>query len=226
MKNKKNIASLMEHILLLAATVILFVLMHLYATAVYAAKQTFDPEKWENPVYEQATFAAGCFWCVESEFEAIKGVVDVVSGYTGGHVKDPSYQQVSGHDTGHAEAVRILYDPAVISYQKLLEAFWNIHDPTQVGGQGVDQGPQYRSVIFYHTDTQKELAEAARKTVTASAKFKKSITTAIEPASEFYPAEDYHQDYNTKRGVTYKSVFEQGGESTTMKKRRFWGLFE
>ncbi len=217
----------MENIVLLVATFVLFVLMQLYATTpANAAAQTFDKEQWDNPAYQQATFAGGCFWCVESEFEAIKGVVDVVSGYTGGHVKNPTYQQVSGHDTGHAEAVRVLFDPNIVSYEKLLEAFWNIHDPTQVGGQGVDTGPQYRSVIFTHTPEQKALAETAKASVEASRRFKKPLTTSVEPSVEFYPAEDYHQDYNTKRGVTYKSVFELEGKSTTLKKRGFWGIFE
>lgn len=169
---------------------------------------------------EVATFAAGCFWCVESEFQAIDGVKEVVSGYTGGTVDNPSYEQVSGHHTGHYEAVRIAYDPRVLSYEKLLEAFWLIHDPTQSNGQGVDIGPQYRSAIFYRNDAQKEAAEAAKKK--AAGQFSKPIATAILPAGTFYKAEDYHQDYYAKHGVEYKSVFELGGESTTMKKRKGW----
>ena len=169
-----------------------------------------------------ATFAAGCFWCVESEFQAIDGVKEVVSGYTGGSVDNPSYEQVSGHDTGHYEAVRVAYDPKIISYEKLLEAFWLIHDPTQSNGQGVDIGPQYRSVIFYHNDTQKAAAETSKSAADASGKFIKPIATQILPAGTFYKAEDYHQDYYAKHGVEYKSVFELGGQSTTMKKRKSW----
>lgn len=169
---------------------------------------------------EVATFAAGCFWCVESEFQAIDGVREVVSGYTGGEVENPSYEQVSGHNTGHFEAVRVVYDPKTLSYEKLLEAFWLIHDPTQANGQGVDIGPQYRSAIFYHNEAQKAAAEAAKQQ--AAGQFPKPIATQILPASPFYSAEDYHQDYYAKKGIEYKSVFELGGESTTMKKRRGW----
>lgn len=176
---------------------------------------------------EQATFAAGCFWCVESEFQAIKGVKEVISGYTGGTIENPSYEQVSGHDTGHYEAVSVIYDPNILSYEKLLEAFWLIHDPTQPDGQGVDIGPQYRSVIFYHNEAQKAAAGASKAAADASGKFKRPIATQILPAGTFYQAESYHQDYYAKHGVEYKSVFEQGGESTTMKKRRGWfgGIF-
>ena len=169
-----------------------------------------------------ATFAAGCFWCVESEFQAIDGVKEVVSGYTGGAVENPSYEQVSGHHTGHYEAVRIAYDPKVLSYEKLLDAFWLIHDPTQSNGQGVDIGPQYRSVIFYRNDAQKAAAEKSKAAADASGKFSKPIATQILPAGAFYKAEDYHQDYYAKHGVAYKSVFDLGGESTTMKKRKGW----
>lgn len=169
---------------------------------------------------EVATFAAGCFWCVESEFQAIDGVKEVISGYTGGAVKNPSYEQVSGHGTGHYEAVRVAYDPKVVPYEKLLEAFWLIHDPTQKDGQGVDIGPQYRSAIFYQNDAQKAAAEAAKNK--AAGQFSKPIATAILSARTFYKAEDYHQDYYAKHGVEYKSVFELGGESTTMKKRKGW----
>ncbi len=169
---------------------------------------------------EVATFAAGCFWCVESEFQALDGVKEVVSGYTGGTVENPSYEQVSAKKTGHLEAVRIVYDPKVIAYDKLLEAFWLIHDPTQANGQGVDIGPQYTSAIFYHDGAQKRAADAAKSR--AASQFTKPIATVILPAATFYSAEDYHQDYYAKKGIEYKSVFELGGESTTMKKRKSW----
>ncbi len=174
-----------------------------------------------------ATFAAGCFWCVESEFQAIDGVKEVVSGYTGGTMKNPSYQQVSAHNTGHFEAVRVVYDPKTISYEKLLEAFFLIHDPTQTNGQGVDIGPQYRSAIFFENEEQKKAAEKAKAAANTSGKFKKPLATLILPAGTFYTAEDYHQNYYEKKGVEYKSVFELGGESTTMKKRKGWqnGMF-
>lgn len=169
---------------------------------------------------EVATFAAGCFWCVESEFQAIAGVKEVVSGYTGGTVENPSYEQVSTKKTGHFEAVRVVYDPSALSYEKLLEAFWLIHDPTQADGQGVDIGPQYTSAIFYHDAEQKSAAHAAK--TRATAQFSKPIATVILPASTFYSAEGCHQDYYAKKGIEYKSVFELGGESTTMRKRKGW----
>lgn len=171
---------------------------------------------------EVATFAAGCFWCVESEFQAIAGVKAVISGYTGGTVENPTYAQVTGKQTGHFEAVRVVYDPAVVPYTRLLEAFFLIHDPTQADGQGVDIGPQYRSAIFYRNPAQQQAAEAAKASADASGRFTKPIATAILPAGTFYTAEDYHQDYYEKNGVKYISVFDLGGESTTMKKRKRW----
>lgn len=180
---------------------------------------------WKNPAYEQATFSAGCFWCVESEFEAIKGVKDVVSGYTGGTAPNPTYEQVSAHGTGHAESVNILFDPNIVSYNDLLTAFWKIHDPTQVGGQGVDMGPQYRSVIYYRDARQKEAAEASKAALEASHKYRKPLTTTIEAAGTFYPAEGYHQDYNAKRGEKYRSVLEKKeGDSDTMERRHMFNF--
>ena len=142
-----------------------------------------------------ATFGAGCFWCVEAVFERLDGVYSVVSGYKGGKIKNPTYQQVCRGDTGHAEVVRIEYDPARITYDKLLDVFWEAHDPTQLNRQGADVGTQYRSVIFYHSDEQREKAEASKAAADKSGKFKKPIVTQIAPAEEFYAAEGYHQDY-------------------------------
>jgi len=142
-----------------------------------------------------ATFANGCFWCTEAVFQQLKGVKKVVSGYSGGHVENPTYEQVCGKNTGHAEALRIEYNPQQISFDELLEVFWKTHDPTTLNRQGNDVGPQYRSVIFYHNDEQKEKAEKYKKELDASGVYDAPIVTTIEPFSVFYPAEDYHTNY-------------------------------
>lgn len=144
---------------------------------------------------EKATLAGGCFWCTEAIFKRIKGVEEVISGYAGGDMVDPSYEQVSTGRTGHAEAVQITFDPRVISYDSLLEVFWAAHDPTTLDRQGADIGPQYRSAIFYRSDEQRQAAEASRSKWEASSKFSGRIVTRIEPFNRFYPAEGYHQDY-------------------------------
>jgi peptide-methionine (S)-S-oxide reductase len=144
---------------------------------------------------DTATFAEGCFWCTEAFFQQLKGVEKVVSGYSGGHVPNPTYEQVCTGTTGHAEASEIIYDPSVISYDQLLEAFWESHDPTTLNRQGNDVGTQYRSVIFYRNEAQKQKAEAYKQKLNASGAFSAPIVTAIEPLRNFYPAERYHQDY-------------------------------
>jgi peptide-methionine (S)-S-oxide reductase len=143
----------------------------------------------------KATFGSGCFWCTEAVFQQLKGVHSVVSGYSGGSVKNPTYGQVCTGTTGHAEAIQVTYDPALISYEELLEVFWKTHDPTTLNRQGNDVGTQYRSVIFHHSDKQKELAEEYKKKLDASGLFADPIVTEIVPFTEFYRAEDYHQDY-------------------------------
>jgi peptide-methionine (S)-S-oxide reductase len=143
----------------------------------------------------KATFAAGCFWCTEAVFQQLKGVKSVVSGYTGGSVKNPTYEQICSKTTGHAEAIQITYDPAVISYENLLEVFWQTHDPTTLNRQGPDSGPQYRSAIFYHTDEQKQQAEHWKKKLGESGLFAGPIVTEITPLTEYYRAEAYHQNY-------------------------------
>lgn len=142
-----------------------------------------------------ATFAAGCFWCVEEIFRQQPGVQKVVSGYTGGETKNPTYREVCAGDTGHAEAIQIVFDPQKISYADLLAVFWKAHDPTQLNRQGADVGTQYRSAIFTHSDAQKTAAEASKEAANRSGYFAKLIVTEITPAAEFYPAENYHQDY-------------------------------
>lgn len=146
-------------------------------------------------VLEQATFGAGCFWCTEALFARLRGVRSVTSGYSGGHVKNPTYKQVCTGTTGHAEVVQVTYDPQQISYAELLEVFWATHDPTTRDQQGHDIGPQYRSAVFYHTDQQRRLAEDYKKRLDAAGAFPAPIVTEITPYREFFPAEDYHQEY-------------------------------
>lgn len=153
---------------------------------------------------EKATFAGGCFWCTESDFEKVGGVKEAVSGYTGGHTRYPSYSDVSGGTTGHAEAVQVYFDPGVVSYGHLLDVFWRHINPTDPDGQFVDRGNQYRSEIFYHNDTQKRLAQASKKKLEKSMVFDKPIVTPITRFVEFYPAKKYHQDYHKRNPNRYK----------------------
>jgi peptide-methionine (S)-S-oxide reductase len=153
---------------------------------------------------EQATFAAGCFWCTEEAFEKVPGVVSAVSGYTGGKVKNPSYEQVSSGTTGHTEAVQVTFDPAKVSYDKLLDTFWVNHDPTVKDRQFCDAGSQYRPEIFYHSDQQKRLAEASKAKWEKAKPFKQAILTPVTAAGDFWPAEEYHQDYYKKNPVQYR----------------------
>lgn len=153
----------------------------------------FNPASSESNNLATATFGAGCFWCVEAVFERLDGVRSVVSGYMGGEVEDPSYREVCSGQTGHAEVVRIRFEPETITYEELLDWFWRSHDPTTPNRQGADTGTQYRSVIFYHNEQQKQTAQASK--AAAQRHFAAPIVTEIAPASEFYPAEDYHQDY-------------------------------
>jgi len=150
---------------------------------------------------ELATFGAGCFWGVEVTFRNVKGVRDATVGYLGGTMANPTYKDVCTGRTGHAEVVQVVYDPSEISYEKLLEVFWENHNPTTLNRQGPDVGTQYRSAIFYHTPEQKQLAEASKARLAASGKFARPIVTEITPASTFYKAEDYHQRYLEKRGL-------------------------
>ena len=153
---------------------------------------------------EKATFAAGCFWCTEEAFEKVPGVVTAVSGYTGGKVKNPTYEQVSSGKTGHTEAVEVTYDPGKVSYEKLLDTFWLNHDPTVTDRQFCDPGSQYRPEIFYHSAEQKRLAEASKAKWEKARPFKQPILTPVSPAGEFWPAEQYHQDYYKKNPVQYR----------------------
>lgn len=150
---------------------------------------------------EKATFAAGCFWGVEAEFRKLDGVLATTVGYTGGHFQNPSYEDVCTDKTGHAEAVEVEFDPSKISYDNLLEIFWENHDPTTMNRQGVDVGTQYRSAIFFHSPEQESKARASKEKLAQSGRFKKPIVTEILPAATFYKAEEYHQQYLEKRGM-------------------------
>jgi peptide methionine sulfoxide reductase msrA/msrB len=152
---------------------------------------------------ETAVFAGGCFWCTEADFEKLLGVKDAVSGYTGGTVENPAYEQVSSGTTGHLEVVKVYYDSGIISYQQLLDAFWRMIDPTDAEGSFVDRGQQYTSAIFYEDETQQRLAEGSKAALAASGKFEAPITTTIRPAEEFYIAEDYHQNYHKTSSLRY-----------------------
>jgi len=175
----------------------------------------------EGSQHAKATFAGGCFWCMEEAFEKVEGVVTVVSGYTGGQVANPTYEQVSAGGTGHAESVEVIYDSHKVTYQHLLEVFWHNVDPTTPNAQFCDHGSQYRTVIFYHDETQKRLIEESRQEVERSKTFPQPIITEIVPASIFYPAEDYHQDFYQKNPVRYKFYKWNCGRSQRLEE--LWG---
>jgi peptide methionine sulfoxide reductase msrA/msrB len=171
--------------------------------------------------YSRATFAGGCFWCVEADFEKLDGVIEVVSGYAGGHVENPSYQQVSAGGTGHVEAVQVVYDPKKVSYRELVEYLWRHVDPTDAGGQFVDRGSQYLSVVFYQDEEQKRIAEESKQALEKSGRFAKPIVTQLVPLAKFYEAEDYHQDYYKKNPLRYKFYRSNSGRDQFLK--GVWG---
>ncbi|MGD8353344.1 MAG: peptide-methionine (S)-S-oxide reductase MsrA [Pseudomonadota bacterium] len=171
--------------------------------------------------YEKATFAGGCFWCMEPPFDKLDGVISTTSGYTGGTEKSPTYKQVSSGKTGHAESVEIIFDPKKVTYRKLLEVFWRQIDPTTPDRQFVDVGSQYRTAIFYHNEEQKRLAEETRKEMADSGRFDGPIVTQIVPAGDFWPAEEYHQDYYMKNPKRYK--FYRFGSGRDRYLDKIWG---
>jgi peptide methionine sulfoxide reductase msrA/msrB len=187
------------------------VFLILFAAVGFSAAETDNSfQKKDNKMMEnrndnlkKATFAGGCFWCMEPPFEKLNGVVEVISGYTGGHKDNPTYEEVTSGKTGHIEAVQIIYDPSKISYEELLDVFWMQIDPTDVGGQFVDRGSQYVTGIFYHDDDQKMLAEKSKKKLEMSGKFDKPIVTKIREFTKFFNAEDYHQDYYKEHASRY-----------------------
>jgi len=169
----------------------------------------------------EATFAGGCFWCMEGPFEKLDGVDEVYSGYTGGPEKNPTYGQVSSGKTGHTEAVRVIYDPAKVDYKVLVETFWRSMDPTDAGGQFADRGPHYRPAIFFHSEEQKEVALASKAALEASGKFDKPIVVPVQPAEDFWVAEDYHQDYYKTNEGHYKRYRRGSGREGFLKE--VWG---
>jgi peptide-methionine (S)-S-oxide reductase len=183
------------------------ILIGLMTSGLLAAGPVADPKtasgQPSDAKYEKATFAGGCFWCMEPPFDELPGVISTTSGYTGGRTKNPTYEQVSAGITGHAESVEVIFDPAKITYARLLEVFWKNIDPITANRQFCDSGTQYRSGIFYHTEEQKRLAEASKKALEDSGRFKQPIVTEIVAATAFYRAEEYHQDYYKKNPVRF-----------------------
>ncbi|HQR46839.1 MAG TPA: peptide-methionine (S)-S-oxide reductase MsrA [Thermoanaerobaculia bacterium] len=169
----------------------------------------------------RATFAGGCFWCMEPPFEGLDGVVSVTSGYTGGTTRSPTYEEVSAGGTGHAESVQILYDPARIGYERLLDVFWHNVDPTDRGGQFCDRGSQYRPAIFVHDEEQRRLAEASKAALEKTKPFKGPVVVEIVPAGPFWPAEEYHQQYHRKNPIRYKYYRFRCGRDARLKE--LWG---
>lgn len=177
--------------------------------------------KQEDKFLQKATFAGGCFWCTEADFEKLPGVVKVVSGYTGGQKENPSYEEVSSGQTGHIEAIQVYFDPVKINYEELLDFFWKHIDPTDPGGQFVDRGLQYRSAIFYHDEEQKRLAEQSKEALDRSKKFNRPIATEILKFTKFYEAEEYHQDYYKKHSLKYQYYRHGSGRDRFLDKT--WG---
>lgn len=205
-------------------TIALFLLISMVATAASlpAASDT-EPKKGAPSAgqLQSAIFAGGCFWCMEHPFDELPGVVSVTSGYTGGHKKNPTYQEVSAGGTGHAEAVQIVYDPSKIGYGKLLDRFWHNIDPTVKDRQFCDVGDQYRSAIFYNNEEQRRLAVQSKKALELNKPFKEPVVTEIVAASQFYPAEEYHQDYYKKNPIRYK--FYRTGCGRDKRLKELWG---
>ena len=174
-----------------------------------------------GPGQAEATFAGGCFWCMEGPFEKLDGVIEVYSGYTGGTEKNPTYDEVARGRTSHVESVRVIYDPDKIGYEELVQRFWRTHDPTDGGGQFADRGPHYRPVIWYHDEDQKRIAQRSKEALEASKKFDEPIVVPLEPVGDFYVAEDYHQNYYKTNAVHYNAYREGSGRGPFL--RRVWG---
>jgi len=202
-------------------TILIMSVMALGGAGMATAAQEGPSHGAGGTTYEKATFAGGCFWCMEAPFDKLKGVIAVTVGYTGGRMENPTYEEVSSGRTGHAESVEILYDPAQISYATLLDVFWHNIDPTTRDREFVDVGNQYRTAIFYHSEEQKRLAEESKRKLDASGKFGKPIVTEIVPAGKFYPAEDYHQHYYKKNPTRYKFYRFNSGRDQYLD--RIWG---
>jgi peptide methionine sulfoxide reductase msrA/msrB len=199
---------------------IYFVLAFLIDTKIAKGAVEKGAIKMEKEVLDKATFAGGCFWCIESAFDETEGVKEAISGYTGGKTKNPTYIEVSSGKTGYYEAVQVTFDTTKVTYKKLVEVFWQQIDPTDPTGQFADKGSQYKTAIFYHNEQQKKIAEESKKELEKSGKFDKPIVTEIKEATEFYPAEDYHQDYYKKCPVRYKNYKVGSGRESFLK--RVW----
>lgn len=195
-------------------------LFFVLAAAILSGRASADEPSKSSELREKATFAGGCFWCVESFFDKTPGVISTTSGYTGGKTGSPSYADVSSGQSGHAEAVELVYDPAQVSYARLLDTFWKNIDPTQLNRQFQDVGTQYRTAVFYHNEEQRKEAEAYKERLEKSGKFDKPIVTEIVPAADFYPAEDYHQDYHLKNPLAYKLYSAASGRDAYVKKNK------
>ena len=186
-----------------------------------ALQRTKNDLAKEEVTTRQATFAGGCFWCTQADFEKLPAVVKVVSGYTGGNKENPTYEEVSSGTTGHVEAIQVYYDPSKLTYEELLDFFWRHVDPTDPGGQFVDRGPQYRSIIFYHDEEQRRLAEKSKEALGKSGRFDKPVATEIIKFTKFYEAEAYHQDYYKKHPLKYKYYRYASGRDQFLTK--VWG---
>jgi peptide methionine sulfoxide reductase msrA/msrB len=176
--------------------------------------------KTDNTQYHTATLAGGCFWCTTSAFHDVSGIIHLESGYIGGHVENPTYEQVCSGTTGHYEAVQITYDPGLISYTRLLHLFFRQIDPTDSAGSFVDRGPQYRSAVFYHTDRQRQVALKIIETINNSGLFSRPVATKVLPADIFYPAESYHQDYHSKNPIRYRYYRAASGRDIFIEQNR------
>jgi len=201
----------------LAVIVVLLAAIAVIAAACANMSEDLSMENTVQEGMEYATFAGGCFWCMEPPFQNLDGVDEVIAGYTGGDTENPTYGEVSTGKTGHYEAIQVRYDPKVITYQELLDVYWRQIDPTDPGGQFADKGSQYRTAIFYHNQQQKELAEESRLRLEESGRYDKPIVTEILPYKKFYPAEDYHQDYFLKNPATYESYKQNSGRAVYLK---------
>jgi peptide methionine sulfoxide reductase msrA/msrB len=200
----------MKYIALTAIPLLLF--------ALFTPLESMSAQSEEFAPAAAATFAGGCFWCVEADFEKVAGVTEVISGYAGGEKAHPTYEEVSSGRTRHLEAAQVIFDPAQVSYSELLEVFWTHVDPTDNGGQFVDRGPQYRTAIFYHNEEQKELAEKSKETLANSGIFDHSIVTEISPLKAFYQAEEYHQDYHKNHSIRYRYYRYNSGRDQFLEK--------
>jgi len=198
---------------------IFYLLIFSFVILLHSPAQALQAEDSSSPASARATFAGGCFWCMEKPFESLEGVSAVISGYTAGTSKEPNYENYGAG--GHIEAVEILYDPAKISYKQLLDVFWHQIDPTDADGQFVDRGHAYTTAIFYHTEQQQAAAEKSKEALAASNIFSKPIVTPIVPATTFYPAEEYHQDYYRKNPLRYK--FYRYGSGRDQFLDKIWG---